>query len=129
MAKENKSKTSYVINDTTGIGDIKVSAEVVMAIAAVSALEVKGVHAMQGSAANEIVTMLGFQNLSRGVRIDITDHTVKVTLAVILDYGYSIPKISAQVQEKVKSSIETMMGLEVVSVNVRIAGVNLDKAN
>lgn len=129
MAKKENVKTSYLINDTTGIGDIKVATEVVMAIAAVSALEVKGVHAMQGSTANEIVTMLGFKNLSRGVRIDITDNTAAITLAVILDYGFSIPKISAQVQEKVKSSIETMTGLEVVNVNVRIAGVNLDKAN
>lgn len=30
---------------------------------------------------------------------------------------------------KVKSSVETMTGLCVESVNVRIAGVNIDKAN
>jgi uncharacterized alkaline shock family protein YloU len=82
---------------------------------------------MQGTAANEIVTMLGFKNLSNGVRIEIDENVAKVTLAIILDYGYSIPKVSAQVQDKVKSAIETMTGLEVSSVNVRIAGVNIDK--
>lgn len=125
---EIKNKDSYVINDKSGIGDVKVSAEVVMAIAAVAALEVKGVYSMQGTTTNEIVTMLGVKNLSRGVRIEIADNSAKVTLAIILEYGYSIPKVSAQVQDKVKSAIETMTGLEVNTVNVRIAGVNIDKA-
>lgn len=129
MAMDIKNKENYVINDNSGIGEVKVSAEVVMAIAAVAALEVKGVNSMQGTAANEIVTMLGFKNLSKGVRIEIANNSAKVTLAIVLDYGVSIPKVSAQVQEKVKSAVETMTGLEVNTVNVRIAGVNIDKAN
>ena len=71
--------------------------------------------------------MSGFKNLSRGVRIEVSDNVAKVHLAVILEYGYSIPKISLQVQEKVKTAIETMTGLTVESVDVRIAGVNIDK--
>lgn len=127
MAMDMKNKEGYVLNDETGIGDIKVSANVVMTIAAVAALEVAGVHSLQGTAADEIVTMLKIKNLAQGVRIEIENNQAKVALAIILEYGYSIPKISAQVQEKVKSAIETMTGLDVVSVNVRIGGVNIDK--
>lgn len=127
MAMDMKNKEGYVLNDETGIGDINVSANVVMTIAAVAALEVKGVHSLQGTAADEIVTMLRIKNLAQGVRIEIQDNQAKVTLAVILEYGYSIPKVSAQVQDKVKSAIETMTGLTVLSVNVRIGGVNIDK--
>ena len=32
-----------------------------------------------------------------------------------------------KIQEKVKSAIETMTGLEVSDVNIRIAGVEMDK--
>lgn len=128
MAMDMKNKEGYVLNDETGIGDIKVSSNVVMTIAAVAALEVKGVHSLQGTAADEIVTMLKLKNLAQGVRIEIENNQARVALAIILEYGYSIPKISAQVQEKVKSAIETMTGLEVLSVNVRIGGVNIDKA-
>lgn len=127
MAMDMKNKEGYVLNDETGIGDIKVSANVVMTIAAVAALEVAGVHSLQGTAADEIVTMLKIKNLAQGVRIEIENNQARVALAIILEYGYSIPKISSQVQEKVKSAIETMTGLEVVSVNVRIGGVNIDK--
>lgn len=128
MAMDMKNKEGYVLNDETGIGDIKVSSNVVMTIAAVAALEVKGVHSLQGTAADEIVTMLKLKSLAQGVRIEIENNQARVALAIILEYGYSIPKISAQVQEKVKSAIETMTGLEVLSVNVRIGGVNIDKA-
>ena len=127
MAMVMKNKEGYVLSDETGIGDIKVSANVVMTIAAVAALEVPGVHSLQGTAADEIVTMLKIKNLAQGVRIEIENNQAKVVLAIILEYGYSIPKISSQVQEKVKSAIETMTGLDVVSVNVRIGGVNIDK--
>ena len=39
-------------------------------------------------------------------------------------YVYSIPEISEQVQEKVKTTIENMTGLHVTDINVNIAGVN-----
>ena len=120
-------QSAYVIQKTSGIGTVKVSNEVVMAIAAVAAMEVKGVFAMQGNAAREIVTMLGFKSLSQGVSIQYNTGDCKITVGIILDYGYSIPKVSALVQEKVKSSVENMTGLDVSCVNVRIAGVNINE--
>ena len=43
----------------------------------------------------------------------------------LVEYGYNIPAVSQKVQDKVKSAIENMTGLEVTDVNVRIAGVNV----
>ena len=43
-----------------------------------------------------------------------------------MEYGYSIPEVTGTVQDKVKSAIETMTGLEVAEVNIRVAGVNLE---
>ena len=44
-------------------------------------------------------------------------------MAVNLKYGYNIPAVSGRIQEKVKSAVETMTGLTVSDVNIRIAGV------
>ena len=52
---------------------------------------------------------------------------VKVDLSLELKYGYSVLDVSKKVQEKVKQAIETMTGLEVSEVRVRIAGVAIDK--
>ena len=40
-----------------------------------------------------------------------------------MKYGYSIPDVSRNVQDKVASAIESMTGLRVLDVNIRIAGV------
>ena len=46
-----------------------------------------------------------------------------------MKYGYEIPKVSGQVQEKVKQAVETMTGLEVTSVDIRIATVSVTSSN
>ena len=58
----------------------------------------------------------------------IAENTVDVELMLNLEYGYSIPKTSIKVQEKVKTAIENMTGLEVSGVNIRIAGVDMEKS-
>ena len=65
------------------------------------------------------------KNLSKGVKVSVTAGKVNVDLALNLSYGYSIPATSAKVQEKVKTAIENMTGLEVLEVNIRIAGVDM----
>ena len=83
---------------------------------------------MNGHITNELVQRLGKKNLSKGVRIEVTDGVVRVDLSLYLKYGYSIPETSAQVQEKVKTAIENMTGLTVSEVNISIAGVDVEKA-
>lgn len=65
------------------------------------------------------------KNLSKGVRVEVLDNIVNVDLSLNIAYGCSIPKVSAEVQDKVKNAIENMTGLEVSIVNVRIASVDM----
>ena len=50
---------------------------------------------------------------------------VHVDLAVVLEYGYNIPATCQKVQNRVRSAIENMTALEVVNINIRIAGVHI----
>lgn len=106
-------------------GEIKVADEVVAIIAGLAATEVEGVSSMAGNITNEIVSRLGMKNLSKGIQIEIADNEVVVDVALNIAYGYSIPEVSTKVQEKVKSVIETMTGLSVATINVRIASVDM----
>ena len=80
---------------------------------------------MAGNITNELVSKLGMKNLSKGVRVSVLEDCVEVEVALNISYGYSIPEVSAKVQEKIKSAIETMTGLSVALVNVRIASVDM----
>ncbi len=53
---------------------------------------------------------------------------MRARLALHMQYGYNIPAVSAKVQDKVKTAIENMTGLSVSDVNIRIAGVDLEKS-
>ena len=75
---------------------------------------------------NELISRLGMKNLSKGVKVDVLEGVVTVSLALNMKYNYSIMDVSAKVQEKVKSAVENMTGLEVADVNVKVAGVEME---
>ena len=107
------------------LGEVHVADEVVAIIAGLAATEVEGVASMAGNITNDLVSKLGMKNLSKGVKVEVAEETVSVEVALNISYGYSIPEVSEKVQEKVKSAIETMTGLSVAIVNVRIATVDM----
>ncbi len=107
------------------LGEIQIADEVVAITAGLAATEVEGVSSMAGNITNDIISRLGPKNLSRGVRVFMDNRKVSVDVALNISYGYSIPEVSAKVQERVKNAIETMTGLDVACVNVRIAEVSM----
>lgn len=119
MAKEDSGKKAESVNQ------VKIASEVVAIIAALAATEVKGVVSMAGNITNELVAKLGMKKLSKGVKVEVREKDVVADLAVNIAFGYSIPEVTAKIQRKVKDAIENMTGLCVESVNVRVAGVEM----
>lgn len=109
------------------LGEVKIADEVVAIIAGLASTEVEGVSSMAGNITNELVSKLGMKNLSKGIRVDVSGGVARIDVALNIAYGYAIMDVSQKVQEKVKSAIENMTGLEVAGVNVRIASVDMGK--
>jgi Uncharacterized protein conserved in bacteria len=126
LNKELENKNGFKILEDSKIGEVQIADEVVAIIAGLAATEVEGVDSMAGNVTNELVGKLGMKNLAKGVKVDVSTEAVVVDMALNLKYGYSIPKTSMIVQEKVKQAIENMTGLNVAEVNIRIAGVNAE---
>ena len=120
-------RISHKVYEKDQIGEVQIADEVVAIIAGLAATEVEGVDSMAGNITNELVGKLGMKNLSKGVKVDVTEEHVPVSLSLNLKYGYSIPKVCEVVQDKVKSAIENMTGLIVLDVNIKIAGVSLEE--
>ncbi len=110
----------------TNVGIVQIADDVVAIIAGLAATEVKGVSSMAGNITKEIISKLGMKNLSKGVKVNVGTDCVAVDLAINIEYGYNVPTVSEQIQEKVKTAIENMTGLTVSEVNVSIAGVALE---
>ena len=127
MGKEERN--IYTIQKDESIGEVKIADEVVAIIAALAATEVDGVASMAGNITNEVIGKLGIKNLSKGVKVDVLEGVVTVSLALNLKYDYSIMEVTKKVQEKVKNAVENMTGLEVADVNIKVAGVEMEKQN
>ena len=123
MAKDERN--TYTIQNDASLGEVKIADEVVAIIAALAATEVDGVASMAGNITNELISRLGMKNLSKGVKVDVLEGVVTVSLALNLKYNYSIMDVSAKVPEKVKTAVENMTGLEVADVNIKVAGVEM----
>ncbi len=126
MSAEN-GKSDYSYKESSALGDIQIADDVIAIIAGLAATEVEGVAKMYGNITNELVGKLGMKNLSKGVKVMVTPEDVKVDISLELKYGYSVLEVSKKVQEKVKQALETMTGLDVKAVRVRIAGVSFDR--
>ena len=122
------SKNNYVLQGSD-LGRVQIADDVVAIIAGLAATEVEGVDSMAGNITNELVGKLGMKNLSKGVKVDVTEEHVSVDLSLNIKYGYNIPGVSEKVQDKVKSAIENMTGLNVLDVNIKIAGVNMEEGH
>ena len=124
MAKDERN--IYTIQNDAGKGEVKIADEVVAIIASLAATEVEGVASMAGNITNELISRLGMKNLSKGVKVDVLEGVVTVSLTLNLKYNYSVVEVSGKVQEKVKNAIENMTGLEVADVNIKVAGVEME---
>lgn len=126
MAKELENN-AYTSNNDNVNGEVLIANDVIATIACVAATEIEGVAAMSGNITNEIIGKLGVKNSSKGAKIDLEDGVVRADLSITMKYGYSIPKVSLQVQERVADAISDMTGLKVAEVNIHIVGVVINK--
>ncbi len=124
MANESTHTSTIALDG--GYGEVKIADEVVAIIAGLAASEVKGVASMAGNATRELIEKIGVKSLAKGVRVQVDETTVSVAMNVNLKYGFNVPDTCGEIQDKVKTAIETMTGLEVTEVNIKIVNVVMD---
>ena len=125
MGKEMNNE--YKIQLENDRGEIIVADEVIAVITGLAAMEVEGVASMAGNATRELISKIGIKSLSKGVKVSFQSNQLMVQVAIVLKYGYSIPKVSSMVQEKVKTAIENMTGITVKEVSVHILGIDKEE--
>jgi len=122
MEKDTKEKV-YVMEINEGNGQIRIANDVVARIACLAAMEVKGVASMAEDITSELLARVGVKTLSKGAKVEINGEYVAVDMTVVIKYGVNIPSVCEKIQGRVRSQIETMTGLKVNKVNVRVSAV------
>ncbi|AKL94132.1 hypothetical protein CACET_c06220 [Clostridium aceticum] len=105
-------------------GRIKIAHDILMTIARHTAEEVEGIVSIKGGLPGGIIELFSKKtSTKKGVKIQNEETQVVINLSVVVDYGAVIPDIIKKVQEKVKSSVESMTDIQVSKVNVFVQDV------
>ncbi len=126
MSPKNDNLPMQSDQELTHGGTITYANEVIAIISGIAANEIEGIAGM--------VTSGGFgdiigknRNITRGVKVEVGTEEVSVDLYITVEYGQPIQKVSSEVQENVRKSIEAMTGLKVVRVDIHVQGVSFEK--
>lgn len=97
---------------------------VIEKIVAIATREAAHVLGMKGNLMHFVQETLGAENLTKGVSVEVTDdNRVIVNISVIIEYGAYAPAIFEDVKARVTERLESMTGLEVAGINLRIEDV------
>ena len=120
MAEDSKIILS---SEDQSLGTIEVAPRVGEIIAGVAASEIDGVSKMYGSLANSFGDLLGRSDQRRGVKLTSQNDNLTIDIDVYIDYGVSVPKLAAKIQDRVKQQVTLMTDLNVSEVNIHVKGI------
>lgn len=123
MEREELRKGFTIYEDKDG-NTVQISEDVIASIAAMSMKDIKGVYAVGTGVKNGIMERLGWEDLAKGVTVEVLEDGVIVDVVITVNFDKKIMDVSKEIQDKIQTTIKDMTDMDVIAVNVRVAGVN-----
>jgi len=114
---------SSINPDTNPSGQIHIADEVIAAIASTAVLETEGVAGMSGYFSGDFAGKLSRKKNPKGVTLRVEDEKIHLTIEIAVNSGVKLQDVAKNVQQKVKTEVETMTGFTVDKIHVNIAGL------
>jgi len=110
----------------TQLGKVIIYEDVIATIAGLAAEECYGLVGMASRKFSDgVAKLLNRENLAKGVQVHFDEDSFTIDLNVIVGYGVKISEVAINVIERVRYTVETMTGLKVTQVNVKVQSVRL----
>ena len=104
--------------------------EIIAAAAAEVALETPGVYSLLPGITETIQgNILRRAVDAPGVKVSQDDHHVEIDMTLETEYGYNIPSVAWNVQERVKKEIEKLDGLIVEIVDIHVTKIHFSASS
>ena len=113
------------IRTTDENGSINISEDVIAAIAAAAATEVKGVYGLYYSPSKELRQTISRKEVSKSVKLIIDGNDIFVNVYILLSKNHAANEVGVEVQKAIITAVEDAIGIIVKEVNVHICGVVL----
>ena len=104
-------------------GSVMISEDVIISIVSHAVSEVEGVVNINSKPASELADIIG-KKWGKGMRITIGEsNAVVIDVDVIVGYGQSVVTIAGAAQKAIIAAVQSMAGVENVTVNVNVCGI------
>lgn len=107
------------------LGTIKITKKVIYDTIHIAASHSYGLIAIRGKA-NNVFSFFTNERTDSGVEFKETPEGLEIDLFVELHYGVNVKAVVDNIMENVKYKVESLLGINVSSVNIAIESVNIE---
>ena len=105
-------------------GCVLISEDVIAKIVLQALTDIDGYVGISVKPGMEIIELIGRKNWGKGVKVIINEkNQLSVECNVIISYGHSVMTVAQAIQEAAVSALESMTGIQKVSINVNVCGI------
>lgn len=108
-------------------GSINISDDVISTMVRTAITEIDGVAGISNTAGAELAELIGIKTVSKGIKVQIVDDTIKVDAVILVRYGCNIVNVAKEVQNSVTEAVQAITGIDKAEVNVHVSGVAFEK--
>ena len=108
-------------------GSINISEDVISTMVRTAITEIDGVAGISNTAGAELAELIGIKTVSKGIKVQIVDDTIKVDAVILVRYGCNIVNVAKEVQNSVTEAVQANTGIDKAEVNVHVSGVAFEK--
>ncbi|NCO27770.1 MAG: Asp23/Gls24 family envelope stress response protein [Caldiserica bacterium CG02_land_8_20_14_3_00_36_38] len=110
------------------MGKIIISQNSISKLAALAVMECYGVVGLvPARLGDRFLSLLGKENLSRGVDVKIDGKNVTINLYVILQGGIKVSEVANTIISQVSYKMKKLTGIENIDVNVVVRGIRREE--
>lgn len=111
-------------------GRTTIADTVISKIAGIATREVQGVHSLGGGAARAVGALReripgSSTNHGQGISVEVGEKEAAIDIQLVAEFGVSISDLAAGIRTNVINSVERMVGLTVVEVNIDVQDVHV----
>lgn len=105
-------------------GRVMISEAVISTIVFQSLTDIEGYVGLSAKPGSDIVELVGKKNWGKGIKVSINENDeLSIECNVVISYGHSVVAVATAIQEAISGALQSMTGVNVVSVNVNVCGI------
>ncbi|MBP3361702.1 MAG: Asp23/Gls24 family envelope stress response protein [Clostridia bacterium] len=117
---------SMVFKNT--MGNVNVSSKLISDIAAKVTESCYGVVGMAArNKTDGFVNLLRGENKAHGIKVSFNENKAIVELHIVVEFGLNITSTCKSIANRVRYTLETVTGIPVRSVNIRVEGIRVSE--